>query len=61
MTEEEKKGIENLKANIKIFNFPEDKIILKIIEKQQKEIDKLKKDKNILYGVIDELKGEKDE
>ena len=31
------------------------------IKKQQKEIDKLKKDKDILYGVIDELKGENDE
>lgn len=28
------------------------------IKKQQKEIEKLKKDKEILYGVIDELKGE---
>ena len=31
--------------------------IKKLIEKQQKEIDRLKKDKDILYGVIDELKG----
>lgn len=28
---------------------------------QQKEIEKLKKDKDILYGVIDELKGENNE
>lgn len=28
--------------------------IVNFIEKQQKEIDKLKKDKDILYGVIDE-------
>lgn len=32
--------------------------LLNCYYKQQKEIEKLKKDKDILYGVIDELKGE---
>ena len=35
--------------------------ILNLIEKQQKEIERLKHDKDFLYGVIDELKGELEE
>ena len=44
MTEEEKQAIDKLKADITIFNFPEDRIILKIIENQQKELEDMREE-----------------
>jgi hypothetical protein len=35
--------------------------IIDLINKQQKEIERLKYDRDFLYGVIDELKGELNE
>lgn len=67
MSEEEKKAIEYFKnldisfntlLRIELKGFENAvNTILNLTEKQQKEIERLKKDKDILYGVIDELKG----
>lgn len=37
------------------------KIVLNLVKKQQNLMERLKKDKDILYGVIDELKEENNE
>ena len=55
MNEEEKKAIESLRKNRGV-SFAQADIISNLIDKQQKEITRLKKDKEILYRVIDELK-----
>jgi len=68
MSEEEKEAIKVLKdlleefedvekyaiVNLSKKEFESFQVILNLIEKQQKEIERLKKDKDILYGVIDE-------
>lgn len=55
---EKTKGIMHITQHIRFwyyFNSLKEKASL--VDKQKKKIDRLKKDKDILYGVIDELKG----
>lgn len=59
---EKTKGIMHITQHIRFwdyFNSLKEKASL--VEKQKKAIDRLKKDKDILYGVIDEIKGVKNE
>lgn len=60
MSEEEKKAIEWLKKAEFFSERLYAPIILNLIDKQQNQIERLKKDKEILYGVIDELKEDND-
>lgn len=60
MSEEEKGVLETFKKGYGLTK-AETEILSNLIDKQQKEIDRLKTDKDILCGVIDKLKGASNE